>query len=45
MTPVYKAEVEHWVINLLQEQVAPLSPEEREAERDGFSDVLLCRRV
>ena len=46
MTPIYEAEVEDWVINLLQEQgYSPLSAEEQETERDRFSDVLLRRRL
>ena len=46
MTPIYEADVEDWVISLLQEQgYSPLSVEEQEAERDGFSDVLLRRRL
>ena len=46
MTPIYEAEVEDWVIRLLQEQgYSPLSAEEQEAERDGFSDVLLRSRL
>lgn len=46
MTPIYEADVEDWVIRLLQEQgYSPLSAEEQEAERDGFSDVLLRRRL
>ena len=44
MTPIYEADVESWVMSLLQEQATPLSPEEQEAGRDGFSDVLLRRR-
>ena len=46
MTPIYEAEVEDWVVRLLQKQgYSPLSAEEQEAERDGFSDVLLRRRL
>ena len=46
MTPIYEAEVEDWVIDLLQEQgYSPLSAEEQEAGRDGFSGLLLRRRV
>ena len=46
MTPIYEAEVEDWVIDLLQEQgYSPLSAEEQEAGRDGFSDLLLRRRT
>ena len=46
MTPIYEADVEDWVIRLLQEQgYSPLSAEEQEAERDGFSDVLLRSRL
>ena len=46
MTPIYEAEVEDWVISLLQEQgYSSLSAEEQEAERSRFSDVLLRRRV
>ena len=46
MTPIYEADVEDWVIRLLQEQgYSPLSAEEQEAERDGFSDVLLRGRL
>ena len=45
MTPIYEADVESWVMSLLQEQATPLSPEEQEAGRDGFSDVLLRRRL
>ena len=44
MTPIYEADVESWVMSLLQEQATPLSPEEHEAGRDGFSNVLLRRR-
>ena len=44
MTPIYEADVESWVMSLLQEQATPLSPEEQEAGRDGFSNVLLRRR-
>lgn len=46
MTPIYEADVEDWVISLLREQgYSPLSAEEQEAERDGFSDVLLRSRL
>ena len=46
MTPIYEADVEAWVIRLLQEQgYSPLSAEEQEDERGGFSDVLLRGRL
>ena len=46
MTPMSEAELEKRVIELLQGQgYSPLSAEEQEAERDGFSDVLLRRRL
>ena len=46
MTPIYEAEVERWVISLLQEQgYSRLSPEEQETGRSGGSDALLRRRV
>lgn len=46
MTPISEAKLEDWVIRLLQEQgYSPLSAEEQEAGRDGFSDVLLRSRL
>ena len=46
MTPIYEADVEDWVIRLLQEQgYSPLSADGQEAERNGFSDVLLRPRL
>lgn len=46
MIPISEADVEDWVISLLQERsYSFLSPEEQETGRPGFSDVLLRRRV
>ncbi len=42
MTPIYESDIEHFVIDLLEEQgVEYLSPEQQEAERENLSEVVL----